>query len=145
MADSNSGRDAVVTTGGWFVFMILMAIPIVNVIVVLVEAFGSGSNRNKQGYCRALIIWFILYLIGTGLVCGLCWGALKVAAEKINSNIGSSEGSEHIMLQIDENDKKSLSDFLKQFEQKSDQKIKLDVDKTIFKVQQDSNVDEKAE
>ncbi|MBQ9242222.1 MAG: hypothetical protein IJ165_03205 [Proteobacteria bacterium] len=79
MAENNQGnqgssRESVVSTGGWIVFMFLMCIPIVNVIVVLVEAFGSGSNKNKQNYCRAMILWFVLGLIGT-IVCSVLFGA----------------------------------------------------------------------
>lgn len=58
MAENN--RDSVVSTGRWLLFFILMCIPIVNIIVVLVEAFGHNSNRNIQSYCRALLLWMLL-------------------------------------------------------------------------------------
>lgn len=108
MSDNNSGRDAVVTTGGWFVFMILLAIPVVNIIVIIVEAFGSGSNRNKQGYCRALIIWFILNLIGVGLMYGLFFGVLKAASEKFDENVGSEQSVADIFKSIEEEGEKIL-------------------------------------
>lgn len=130
MSDNNSGRDAVVTTGGWFLFMILLAIPVVNIIVILVEAFGSGSNRNKQGYCRALLIWFLLYVIGCILVYALCWGVLKTAAENFDVNIGSDH---------------NVTEFLNQLDKKDGKTIVIEGDNSKLKVRHEANREEQAE
>ena len=96
MAENNQGNqnnnESVVSTGSWFVFMFLLPIPILNVILVLVEAFGSGSNRNMKNYCRAAILWFIVGIVGT-IVLTVIFGAAIAArfhnVDWSNVNLGS--------------------------------------------------------
>lgn len=66
MADHN---DQPMTTGQWFLTLIILAIPILNVIMFIVWALGSG-NRSRVTYCRASIliglIGIIIYVILLG-------------------------------------------------------------------------------
>lgn len=50
------------TTGDWFITMLLLAIPLVNLILIIVWACGVG-NRNRVTYCRASILWFVIGLV----------------------------------------------------------------------------------
>ncbi|MBR4985637.1 MAG: hypothetical protein IKY83_07855 [Proteobacteria bacterium] len=103
MAENNQGNqnsnntESVVSTGSWFVFMFLMTIPILNVILVLVEAFGSGSNKNKQNFCRAAILWVVLGIVGI-IVCAVLFGAAISAminsVDWNNVHLGSSSLSD---------------------------------------------------
>jgi cation transport ATPase len=43
---------------------ILMSIPVVNIIMVLVWAFGRNKNVNKKNYAWAIIIMFIVFTVG---------------------------------------------------------------------------------
>ena len=52
-----------VGTSSFFVYEILKAIPIVNLIVFLVWAFSSGVNLNKKSYARAQLIWMLIGFI----------------------------------------------------------------------------------
>ena len=60
MVDS---RDRVMTVGGWMGTFLLLMIPLVNFILVLVWAFGGGTNRNRQNFVRAYILLFIIFAL----------------------------------------------------------------------------------
>lgn len=54
--------------GSWVLLTFLMFIPLVNVIYLLVLAFGGGSSRAKTNFARASLIWWgvgvVLSIIG---------------------------------------------------------------------------------
>lgn len=98
MAENNQNNqnntESVVSTGSWFVFMFLLTIPILNVILVLVEAFGSGSNKNKQNYCRAAILWFVLGIVGSIVFTVIFGAALSALVNNVDwSNVNLGAGS----------------------------------------------------
>lgn len=98
MAENNQNNqnntESVVSTGSWFVFMFLLTIPILNVILVLVEAFGSGSNKNKQNYCRAAILWFVLGIVGSIVITVIFGAALSALVNNVDwSNVNLGAGS----------------------------------------------------
>ena len=67
------------TTGSWFLTLLVLSIPVVNFICLIVWACGAG-NRSRVTYCRALILWalvgFLVYalLIAVGVCSGLTCG-----------------------------------------------------------------------
>jgi hypothetical protein len=52
-----------IKTSSFFLFEILKAIPIVNLVVFLVWAFSSDVNLNKKSYARAQLIWMLVGLV----------------------------------------------------------------------------------
>lgn len=46
---------SVMTLGEWIITLVVMLIPCVNIIMMLIWAFGSG-NENRKNYCRANLI-----------------------------------------------------------------------------------------
>ncbi len=89
---AENSRDSVVSTGGWFVFMLILCIPIVNLIYILVQAFGSNSNRNKQGYCRAMLLWMVLCIAG-GIAGVVLFGAgISKLMDNPNFNLNNLNG-----------------------------------------------------
>lgn len=58
----------------WFVTLLLVSIPVVNIILLLVWAFSSGTNINKQNFAKATLLWMIVP-IGFIILLGGC-GAL---------------------------------------------------------------------
>ncbi len=68
-------NDKPMTTGQWFWTMVILAVPLLNVIMYIVWACGSG-NRSRVTYCRASLliglIGIIIYvvLLGLGIVAG---------------------------------------------------------------------------
>ena len=60
---NHSKRD--VTVGEWIVIFLLMLIPIVNIILLFVWAFGSENTPESQkNWAKAkLIFWLILMIL----------------------------------------------------------------------------------
>ena len=57
----------VVDVGSWFWLILLFAIPIVNVIAIIVIACGTG-NRNVVNLCRAYLLWFLVGIVLVAVV-----------------------------------------------------------------------------
>ena len=66
------------TTGEWFVTLLILAIPLVNIIMMFVWAFGSG-NIGRRNLCRAYLIW-VCIAIGLGIVFALVGGVIGAIA-----------------------------------------------------------------
>jgi Na+/phosphate symporter len=65
-------NQSVVSIGNWIITLILMAIPVVNLIMLFVWAFGSGTSESKANWAKAILIF---YLIGLILVIAF-WGSI---------------------------------------------------------------------
>ncbi len=50
-----------VSVGFWFLSMVVMAVPLVNVIMTLVWAF-TGENETRKNYFKAVILVFFLVI-----------------------------------------------------------------------------------
>ena len=59
------------STGQYLLTFILLAIPLLNIVLLLVWSFGSATNVNKRNLCRAILISVIVSLI--------LWGGLMYA------------------------------------------------------------------
>lgn len=62
----NTERE-IISTGEWVLYIFLFAIPLVNIIILCIWAFGDQSNPTKTNYGRAMLIWIaigiVLYII----------------------------------------------------------------------------------
>ncbi|MCD6518118.1 MAG: hypothetical protein J7L72_11970 [Candidatus Aminicenantes bacterium] len=66
-----------VTFGEWFLTLLLMAIPIVNLVLLFVWGFGSNTKTSKSNWAKASLAWMaiavVFYLVvfvillGTGI------------------------------------------------------------------------------
>jgi len=56
-----------VSFGEWFVTILLAAIPLVNIVLLFVWAFGSNTKISKANWAKASLVWAVigiaLYLI----------------------------------------------------------------------------------
>ena len=56
-----------ISVGEWIITFIILAIPLVNIIMLFVWAFGGGVNLSKKNYARASLIFLaavlVLYII----------------------------------------------------------------------------------
>jgi len=67
----NNYAAPVVTTKEWLITMLIMIIPIVNIIMIFVYAFGGSSNPSKANYFKAslimaligVVLWILLFLV----------------------------------------------------------------------------------
>ena len=57
---SSEGLTEIVTVGEWFITMLLMIIPLVNIILLFVWAFGSNIKMSKSNWAKAQLIWMAI-------------------------------------------------------------------------------------
>ena len=53
------------TVGEWWVILLILSIPLLNIIMCLFWAFSSSGNVNRRAFCRAFLIWFLTCLAVT--------------------------------------------------------------------------------
>jgi predicted metal-binding membrane protein len=67
----NNYAVPVVSTKEWLISMLIMLIPIVNIVMIFVYAFGGNSNPSKANYfkaslimaCIGLVLWLLFFLL----------------------------------------------------------------------------------
>jgi fatty acid desaturase len=67
MADDQT-TEKPLSTGEWFVTLLVLALPLIGFIMYFVWAFGSG-NLGRRNFCRAALLWLVV-------VFGLCFLAV---------------------------------------------------------------------
>ncbi len=60
METPENNQTPVITVGEWFITLLIRAIPLVNIIMLFVWAFGSGNNPNKANWARAVLLWLVI-------------------------------------------------------------------------------------
>ena len=53
----------VVSIKEWLLTNLILMIPLVNIVMTFVWAFGSNTNPNKANYFKAALILFVIYLV----------------------------------------------------------------------------------
>jgi len=66
--------DRPITTGAWFLTLLVLAIPLVNLIMYIVWACGVG-NRSRVTFCRASLLWTLIIGVLYAMVVALGIGA----------------------------------------------------------------------
>ena len=54
-----------VSLGDWMITMLLMCIPLVNIILLFVWAFGGDAKKSKSNWAKASLIWYGIMIILT--------------------------------------------------------------------------------
>ena len=52
----------IVSVKEWLITNLIMMIPLVNIVMMLVWAFGSNTNPNKANYFKAALILFAIVM-----------------------------------------------------------------------------------
>lgn len=74
--------------GSWVLTTFLMFIPLVNIIYLLVLAFGGGYSVGKRNFARATLIWMLV-----GIVLSIILGIfLATAGMSIFSELANTYG-----------------------------------------------------
>lgn len=76
MNSNYNNTDEVMSVGMWVGVIIVLGIPIVNLIMYLVWAFSSSTNKNLSNFCKATIL-LVLIGFGIALLFGAC-GAMMM-------------------------------------------------------------------
>jgi hypothetical protein len=63
VSDALDQPEKPLSTGDWFVTLLVLALPIVGLVMYFVWGFGTG-NISRRNFCRAALIWLG---IGVGL------------------------------------------------------------------------------
>lgn len=66
-------HPGVVTTGDWILTLILLGVPLMNIILICLRAFGDGAPQNKKFALARLILTAIGIAIGV-VVALAAWG-----------------------------------------------------------------------
>jgi len=72
-----AGQWPPMTIGSWIVTMLLLMIPIANIILVFVWAFGSNVNPSKKSYFQAYLIFAIIGIVASILLWSTIIGAFS--------------------------------------------------------------------
>lgn len=62
-----------ISLGDWMLTLLLTFIPIVNIIMLLVWAFGSATAPSKANWAKALLLWFVI-LFGLSILLSVIGG-----------------------------------------------------------------------
>ena len=65
-----------VTVGEWLITFLILLIPLVNIIMIFVWAFGDGK-KSKQNFFKAYLIYFLIAL-ALGIILFVLMGAVIV-------------------------------------------------------------------
>ncbi len=52
-----------VTLGEWMITLLLTYIPLVNIIMLFVWAFGSNTNPSKANWAKATLVWMLIGIV----------------------------------------------------------------------------------
>lgn len=58
-----ASSSEVVSVKDWIITMLILMIPIVNLVMVFVWAFGGGSNPSKANYFKAMILVTVVGMV----------------------------------------------------------------------------------
>lgn len=65
----NEPQPRPVSTGDWFVTILIAAIPIIGFIMLFVWAFGDATNPSKANWAKATLLWYFAgILIGVLII-----------------------------------------------------------------------------
>ena len=79
MDEQRMQDENVVTLGEWILTIFLMWIPIVNLILLIVWAFGSNTKPSKANWAKASLLWMVIgtvlyFLIFASIIGGIIGG-----------------------------------------------------------------------
>jgi len=60
---STSTQPEIISTGEWVLYMLLFSIPLINLILLCIWAFGNQSNPTKTNFGRAGLIWAAILIV----------------------------------------------------------------------------------
>ena len=63
MASVKTGPESADSVGSWVLALFLFFIPIVNIVYLLMLAFGSGGSATKKNWAKAGLIWLAIGLV----------------------------------------------------------------------------------
>lgn len=65
---NNSYGESAVGVGNWFLTMLVMVIPIVNLVLLIIWALDTNTNESKRNWAKASLWWFLIGIIFYGII-----------------------------------------------------------------------------
>ncbi len=65
-----------VSLSEWVIMYLIMMVPLVNIIMLFVWGFGSGTKKSKANYCKASLIFMAIGFVLSFLFLGTIIGAI---------------------------------------------------------------------
>ncbi|BFT74464.1 MULTISPECIES: hypothetical protein [Paenibacillus] len=56
-------REKVMTVKNWLITSLILMIPIANIVMLFVWAFGDSANKNKSNYAKASLIMMAIFIV----------------------------------------------------------------------------------
>ena len=57
-----SENERPMSTADWFLTLLILAIPVVNIVMIIVWGVGTG-NVNRVAYCRAILLFVAIFIV----------------------------------------------------------------------------------
>ena len=72
-------RDSPMSVGDWMITLLVLAIPLVNIILLLYWALSSSGNINRKNFCIAYLLWALI-IIGLFIVIAVLGAGIGMLA-----------------------------------------------------------------
>ncbi|PIT47012.1 hypothetical protein [Snodgrassella alvi] len=70
--ESSAQIAPVMSTVDWLISLVILSIPIINLIMMLIWAFGENDNPNRSNFCKASLV-IITVCMGLGVLCVIAY------------------------------------------------------------------------
>ncbi len=77
-----TGLEGVVSVGEWIVTLLISVIPLVNIVMFFVWAFGSNTKLSKANWAKASLIWLAIAVVFYVVVIVLIIGGLGILSSR---------------------------------------------------------------
>lgn len=84
MTESNPIDSQPMSVKDWVLTLIILALPVVNLVMLLVWAFGSTGNINRKNYCLASLI-----MIAIAMALSLCFFVLAALVGAVAGGVAA--------------------------------------------------------
>lgn len=85
-ASRSQNLEGVVTLGEWMVTLLVAAIPIVNIVMLFVWAFGANTKQSKANWAKASLIWILIAIVFSILISVMILGGLATLFSILSSD-----------------------------------------------------------
>jgi hypothetical protein len=77
------GNNDPVSVSEWIITTIVMAIPLVNIVMPFVWAFGSGTKTSKANFFKAQIVMVLIGLFLYFVVGGILFSYVRMPSQSL--------------------------------------------------------------
>lgn len=84
MTESNPVNSQTMSVKDWVITLIVLALPLINLVMLLVWAFGSSGNINRKNYCLASLL-----MIAIAMALSLCFFVLAALVGAVAGGVSA--------------------------------------------------------